>query len=153
MAYVDIWADSFIEARKSRWDALWAIEDLLRPLWFIPAQPVLTLTEERLSKGESILKLIRDGETQVDASFEFMRMWDLSLRELFEDDYVPGYKPEVGVGAFASAFGCELAYSDRELPGVRPVIRAGDPPQKVYDLKPPPVTGGTLGEILERAPV
>ncbi len=148
---MDIWADPSTWARKSRWDAFWAMEDLPRPLWFIPAQPVLTLTEDRLGKGESILELIEDGETQVDASFEFMRMWDQSLRELFADDYVISYKPEVGVGAFASAFGCELAYSARELPGVRPVIQAGDPPQKVYDLKPPAVTDGALGEILKRA--
>ena len=38
---MDIWKGASESAKKERWKALWTMEDLPRPLWFVPATPVL----------------------------------------------------------------------------------------------------------------
>ena len=53
------------------------------------------------------------------------------------------------MSVFASAFGCDVRYFEHTLPWAHPVIKADDPPERVYDLVPPKVTDGQLGQMLE----
>ena len=74
----------------------------------------------------------------------------LQWREAMDvgDDFVPQLRPELGA-VVASAFGCPVRFFDHTAPWVEPLIRAKDPPEKVYELPRPAVTDGQLGTILE----
>jgi len=125
-----------------RWEALWSLEDIGRPLWLIPTSPVLTATVARLVP---IPRLLQDKEVQLQAQLGLLQ-W----RETFDlgDDFVPHIQPQGGVTVFASAFGCKVDFFEHTLPWAHPVITAGDPPEKVYELSPPAVTAGQLGDML-----
>jgi uroporphyrinogen-III decarboxylase len=62
-------------------------------------------------------------------------------------DYVPSICPSLGVIAIASAFGAEVNWWENDFPSVKPLL--GNDPQQVYGLKPPAVTAGELGRILD----
>ncbi|HJX60949.1 MAG TPA: uroporphyrinogen decarboxylase family protein [Dehalococcoidia bacterium] len=125
------------------WEAFWRLEDLGRPLWQIPTPPAETLFEAQLVP---MLQLIQDKAFQLRASLNFL-LWREALA--IGDDWVPHLQPYQGVTPLASAFGCHVRYFDHTSPWVEPVIRAEDPPEKVYDLPRPSVTDGQLGAILE----
>jgi len=54
MVKKDIWKGNSIENRKARWQALWALEELPRPLWFIPADPMLAVPLDFFKKQQSV---------------------------------------------------------------------------------------------------
>jgi len=126
-----------------RWEAFWRLEDLGRPLWMIPTHPVETLMYAQLVP---MRPLLQDKEVQLRASLNFLQ-WRDALA--IGDDFVPYLYPYQGVTVFASAFGCPVRFFDHTAPWVEPLIRAEDPPEKVYDLPKPAVTDGQLGTILE----
>ncbi len=126
-----------------RWEAFWSLEDIGRPLWLIPTSPVLTATVTGLVP---IPQLLQDRETQFQAQLALLR-WRESVD--LGDDFVPHMQPQGGVTVFASAFGCPVDFFTHTLPWAHPVIQTTDPPEKVYELKPPAVTDGQLGKMLE----
>ncbi len=148
---MDIWKDESQEAKKERWKALWAGEDLPRPLWFIPASPVLAITQQKFSNKESVTELFCDREEQFQASLAFNKFFEQTQLTWSHDDFVLHLQPQMGVGVFASAFGCEVEFPPDQMPWSRPVIKAGEPAEKVYQLEPPDVEAGLLGKILDYA--
>jgi len=145
----DIWKSHSLPARKERWKAFWALEDLPRPLWFIPASPVLARFGEWAIKKRSVTELFTDRDVQLSESLKFNRFVKLAQRLWSHDDFVPHLQPQMGVGAFASAFGCQVEFPWNQMPWVHSVIKAGDPATKVYDLEPPGMRSGLLGQILD----
>jgi len=125
------------------WKEFWALEDRERPLWLIPSEPVLTASALLM---EPLTRLFREKEVQLRASLNV-----LNWRETITagDDFVPHLEPYGGVTVFASAFGSEVEFFDHTLPWAHPVIKADDPPEKVYELPAPKITDGQLGEMLE----
>ena len=148
---MDIWEDESVEARKERWKALWDMEDLPRPLWFVPASPVLTATQMYSMQRLPIDELFTNREIQYEVSMTVNTAFEAIQSETFRDDFIPHLQPQMGVGVFASAFGCEVAFPPDQMPWTYPVIKAGDPPEKVYELEPPLVTSGLLGDVLDYA--
>jgi len=126
-----------------RWEAFWRLEDLGRPLWMIPTPPVETLMQAQLVP---MRPLLQDKEVQLHTSLNFLQ-WREALA--IGDDFVPYLYPYQGVTVFASAFGCPVRFFDHTAPWAEPLIRAEDPPEKVYKLPRPAVTDGQLGTILE----
>jgi hypothetical protein len=126
-----------------RWEAFWSLEDIGRPLWMVPTSPAATAVLLGMSR---LPELVLNKEVQLKAELDLLR-W----RESFgvEDDFIPHLQPQGGVSVFASAFGCEVQYFKHTLPWAHPVIRADDPPQKVYELPVPEPTDGQLGQMLE----
>jgi hypothetical protein len=126
-----------------RWEALWRLEDLGRPLWMIPTPPAETLAETQLVP---MRPLLQDKTVQLRGSLNLLQ-WRDALD--IGDDFLPHLQPYQGVTPVASAFGCPVRYFDHSAPWAEPLIRAGDSPQKVYELPRPAVTDGQLGTILE----
>jgi len=125
------------------WKAFWALQDIGRPLWLIPSEPILTAATLRM---EPLPRLFQEKEVQLQASLNALK-W----RETVDvgDDFVPHLEPYGGVTVFASAFGCEIEFFEHTLPWAHPVIKANDPPEKVYDLPAPTPTDAQLGQMLE----
>ncbi len=124
------------------WDGLWSLEDVECPLWLIPTSPVLTAAVAGLAP---IPQLLQDKEVQLNAQLAL-----LAWRETADlgDAFVPHLQPQAGVTVFASAFGCKVDFFKHTLPWAHAVIRESDPPEKVYDLPPPAVDAGQLGDML-----
>jgi hypothetical protein len=148
---MDIWKDQSEEARKERWKALWAMQDLPRPLWFIPASPVLAVSINYFRKKRSVTALFMDRDVQLNESMKFNRFFERVQPLWSRDDFVLPLQPQMGVGVFASAFGCEVKFPWNQMPWSRPLIEAGEPAEKVYELQPPQVRSGLLGDILDFA--
>ena len=125
-----------------RWQAFWALEDVGRPLWIVPTSPVLTAATLGLAP---MPQLVQDPEVQLQAQLGL-----LAWREATDlgDDFVPHVQPYAGVTVFASAFGSRVEFFEHTLPWAHPVIGPEDPPEKVYELGPPAVDAGQLGEML-----
>jgi uroporphyrinogen-III decarboxylase len=125
-----------------RWQAFWALEDVGRPLWLVPTSPVLTAAMLRTAP---MPKLFQDAGVQTEAQLGL-----LAWREATDlgDDFVPHVQPYLGVTVFASAFSCRVEFFEHTLPWAHPVIGPTDPPEKVYELAPPAVDAGQLGETL-----
>ncbi|MFP4040768.1 MAG: hypothetical protein ACLFS7_09520 [Desulfosudaceae bacterium] len=93
---MNIWSNQSAEAKKKRWDTLWALEDLPRPLWFIPATPVMALASKYLGQGRSVTTLFSDREVQFKESLTFVRLCtDLVIDFVKEfktrvDEMIPG---------------------------------------------------------------
>ncbi len=64
-------------------------------------------------------------------------------------DFVPALCPSLGVITFPSAFGCQVKWWERDFPAVKPLPGLGEEPERIYDLEPPGLTDGVLGQILE----
>ncbi len=126
-----------------RWEAFWSLEDIGRPLWMIPSSPALTPT---LSRAISLPQLLQDKEVQLRAQLGVLQ-WRESID--VDDDFVPHLQPQGGVTVFASAFGCHVDFFEHTMPWAHPVVRQNDPPEKVYELSPPAVADGQLGDMLE----
>lgn len=148
---MDIWKSNTHAARKERWKALWAMEDLPRPLWFIPATPVLAVCVYRLSKKRSVTGLFTDRDVQLDESLKFNKFFERAQRFWSKDDFIPHLQPQMGVGVFASAFGCKIKFPWDQMPWSYPLIKPGDSPAKVYEMETPDVRDGLLGDLLDFA--
>jgi len=148
---MDIWKEQSLEAKKERWKALWDMQDLPRPLWFIPASPVLAVSLNYFRKKRSVTALFMDRDVQFEESMRFNRFFEMVQPLWSRDDFVLHLQPQMGVGVFASAFGCEVEFPWDQMPWSRPVIKAGEPAEKVYDLPAPDVHSGLLGDILDFA--
>jgi len=126
------------------WEALWSLEDIGRPLWVFPVAGIILAVMTRM--GVPLSQLMKDKVAQLQAELATLNWRDtVDIR----DDFVPFLQPQGGVTVVASAFGCEVEYFDHTLPWAHPVIKADDPPEKVYEIKPPAVTDGQLGQMLE----
>jgi hypothetical protein len=148
---MDIWKDHSEQAKKERWKALWAGEELPRPLWFVPASPVLALAMDWLGKGRSVTALFLDRDVQFRESMKFNKTFARIQPRWSKDDFVLHLQPQMGVGAFASAFGCRTKFPWDQMPWSYPRIKEGEPAEKVYELEPPDVRAGLLGDILDFA--
>jgi hypothetical protein len=148
---MDIWKDQSQQAKRERWKALWAMDDLPRPLWFIPASPVLAVRFD-LSRSKNLgSELFTDRDVQFNESMKFNESFEKIQHTWSQDDFVVHLQPQMGVGVFASAFGCEMGFPRYQMPWSYPVIKSGEPAEKVYELEAPDVRAGLLGEILDRA--
>lgn len=128
------------------------MEDLPRPLWFVPASPVLSMAlAPNTGKKQSLTSLFTDRETQFRKSMRFNRFFKLAQRFWSKDDFVMHLQPQMGVGVFASAFGCEVDFPPDQMPRAHPLIKSGDSPNRVYELKKPRFDSGLLGNILDYA--
>jgi len=148
---MDIWKEHSEAAKKERWKALWAMEDLPRPLWFIPACPMLAVPEERMRRKLSVDRLFTDKEVQLKASLGFNRFFKPVQRVWSRDDFVLRLQPQMGVGVLASAFGCRIVFPPEQMPWSHYVINANEDASRVHDLSPPDVRAGLLGEVLDFA--
>ena len=72
---MDIWKEQSEAAKKERWKALWAMEDLPRPLWFVPASPVLSVFVKFISRKRSVTGLFVDRDYQLEESMKFNRFF------------------------------------------------------------------------------
>jgi hypothetical protein len=125
------------------WEALWNLEEAPRARWLLPTGPSLV----PLLTGKYPLRhYFRDREMQLQAELDALQ-WRESID--IGDMFIPHLQPMGGVTVFASAFGCPVEFFDHTLPWAHPVIKEGDPSEKVYDLDAPAVTAGQLGEMLE----
>ena len=77
---MDIWKDHSQAAKRERWKALWALEDLPRPLWFIPATPVLGAAMSYLNKRRSLTALFMDRDVQYYESMKFNKQFEFAQR-------------------------------------------------------------------------
>ena len=148
---MDIWKEQSEAAKKERWKALWAMEDLPRPLWFVPASPVLSVFVKFISRKRSVTGLFVDRDYQLEESMKFNRFFSLAQKVWSRDDFVPHLQPQMGVGVFASALGCKVGFPPDQMPWTHFAIQAGEPASKVYDLPTPGVRDGLLGDILDFA--
>jgi hypothetical protein len=93
-----------------RWEALWSLEDIGRPLWILPSSPVLTAT---MAGTVPIPQILQNKETQFLAQKAVMA-WRENTD--IRDDFVPHMQPQGGVTVFASAFGCDVDFFEHTLP-------------------------------------
>ena len=108
---MEIWEDQTVEARKERWKALWALEDLPRPLWFVPASPMLTAVQMYGMQRLPVDGLFTDRELQYEVSVAVNAAFEALQSTSYGDDFIPHLQPQMGVGVFASALGCEAVFS------------------------------------------
>ena len=148
---MDIWKDHSPDAKKQRWQALWQMEDLPRPLWFIPACPMLAIPMERQRRHLTLDKLFSDKHVQLSESLKFNRFYSVIQRFWAQDDFVMRLQPQMGVGVFASAFGSRIEFPPDQMPWSHYVITAHQPAAKVFDFMPPSVRDGLLGDVLDFA--
>ena len=149
---MDIWKERSEEAKKHRWQALWAMEDLPRPIWFIPASPALALAFVFPDiKKRPLNRLFRERDLQFRASMKFNRIFKTLQKVWSRDDFVLHLQPQMGVGVYASAFGCEVDFPPDQMPRTHFAIESGQPAEKVYELKKPTLRSGLLGDVLDFA--
>jgi hypothetical protein len=146
---MEIWSDHSQEAKKERWRALWALEDLPRPLWFLPASPVLAVSLDWTQKKRSLTALFVDRDVQLHESLKFNKFFARAQRLWSQDDFVLHLQPQMGVPVFASAFGCRVKFPWDQMPWSYSRIKENDPAEKVYELTPPDLRDGLLGDILD----
>jgi len=125
------------------WEAFWSLENVGRPLWLFPAASTILAV---LTRMVPLPRLFQEKEVQLQAELATLKWRDAMG---IDDDFVPQLQPQGGVTAFASAFGCRVQYFEHTQPWAHPVIGADDPPEKVYELQPPAVNDGQLGQMLE----
>ncbi len=145
------WKSNSLQARIARWQALWALEELPRPLWFVPADAMLALPLEYAGRRRPLDPLFRSAELQYRETRRFNRFYARLQRLLYRDDYVARYQPQLGIGVFASAFGCQVSFPPDQYPMTHSLIKAGEPYERVYDLAQPVATDGLLGDVLAYA--
>ena len=146
-----MWNSQSTKAKKKRWEALWELDDIPRPLWFIPATPVMALATKFLDEKRSVTKLFSDRDVQLKESLKFNRFFGMAQKFWSRDDFIPQLQAQMGVGIFASAFGCEVDFPEDQFPRAHSLIKAGDPAERANELKLPDVRDGLLGEVLDFA--
>jgi len=72
----------------------------------------------------------------------------MKIRSAYPDDRVPFFHPYLGVGVYASAFGCEIIFPENEQPWTKPLLYLENITE-VYSLKTPQPQNGLLGKVLE----
>lgn len=147
----DIWKDNSIQARIARWQALWAMEDLPRPIWYVPADPMLSLTTDYFKQQKSVKRLFMDQDFQLSESLRWNKFYEMLQGYFYKDDLIPRLQPQLGIGVIASAFGAEVTFSDDQFPMTHPLIQPGAQAEDVYSLEPPKVDAGQLGDVLRYA--
>jgi len=146
-----MWDSQSKKAKKQRWDALWALEDIPRPLWFIPSTPVMALASKNLAEKKSVTDLFSNRDIQLKKSLQFNTFFNMVQKIWSRDDFITHLQPQMGVGVFASAFGCEIDFPDDQFPRSHPLIKSGEPAENVNQIKPPGIRDGLLGEVLDFA--
>src|SRR5690554_5405285 len=117
------WKSNSQQARLARWQALCAMEDLPRPLWFVPADAMLALPLEYAGRRQPVDRLFRCPETQYRETRRFNRLYAWLQRLFYRDDYVPRFQPQLGIGVFASAFGCQVSFPPDQYPMTHSLIK------------------------------
>ena len=125
-----------------RWRSFWALEDQARPFWMIPTTPGMSPPNRF---GLPLIDYLQNPASQLAGQ---LRLLDWRQRANIGDDFVPHLQPQQGTSVFASAFGCRVEYFDHTLPWAHAVIGPDDPPEKVYELTPPDIAAGQLGDML-----
>jgi len=74
------------------------------------------------------------------------QIYDLNESLKVSSEVVPGVQPYVGMGVYASAFGCKVVFSEDSDPWTVPVVKH---PEQVYELQPD-LNGGLLPMVLRR---
>jgi hypothetical protein len=132
---------------------LWDLENTERPGFLVgyvgprvrggqPVRSALFSTDGTYAVRERLLDPARYLEAQLE---------EIEGQAALPGDLVPALCPTLGVIAVPSAFGAEVVWWENDFPAVRPVV--GDAAEKVYDLRPPAVTDGELGRILDHTRV
>jgi len=125
------------------WQALWDLEEAPLARWLLSTAPALL----PIYTGRyPLTKYFYSKEMQLQAELETLAWRDMLD---IDDMFVPHVQPYGGVTVFASAFGCEVEFSEHTQPWAHPVIEGDDPAEKVYDLPRPSVTDGQLGQMLK----
>ncbi len=148
---MDLWNSQSLEAKKQRWRALWALEDIPRPLWFIPATPVLAMASDYLTKKRSVAGIFADRDIQLNRSLKFNTFFDFVQKFWSRDDFITHLQPQMGVGVFASAFGCKIDFPQDQFPRSHPLIKTGESAEIINQMKAPGIRDGQLGDILDFA--
>ena len=139
---MNIWKENSEAAKKERWKALWAMEDLPRPLWFVPASPVLSVFGKFINQKRSVTRLFMDRDYQFERSMKFNRFFSLAQKVWSRDDFVLHLQPQMGVGVFASALGCEVGFLLTRCPGpILPSRREIRPIRSMNSPRPTSVAG------------
>ena len=139
------------EASRAFLERLWHLDNDERPGFLIgytgpdvvggePIQSALFSTEG----AETVKERLLDPDKYLAAQLR-----EIEGQSRLPGDFVPALCPSLGVVAIPSAFGCELLWSERDFPAVKPLIE--DQPEKVFELEAPGVKDGVLGRILEYA--
>jgi hypothetical protein len=144
-----IWKENTNQARLARWEALWALEELPRPIWYVPADPMLSLTTDYFKQGKSVKRLFTDCDHQLAESLRWNAFYEKMQRFFYKDDFIPRLQPQLGIGVIASAFGAKVTFSDDQHPMTHPLIQPGAPADEVLALKQPAVDAGQLADVLE----
>jgi len=115
-----------IERWKPLLESAWRLEPLEAPPVSVGVRPV---SKDLLSSlGYSMRELVLDERKQLR-----QQLHDSAENVNAGCETVPGLIPYVGVGVYASAFGCEIIYPEKIDPWVKPII---DHPRQVYELEP-----------------
>jgi hypothetical protein len=128
---------------------LWHLDNSERPGFLVgyvgprvkggsPVRSALFSTEGKFAVRERLLDPARFLEAQLE---------EIEGQSKLRGDLVPALCPTLGVIAVPSAFGAEVVWWENDFPAVRPVL--GDLPERVYELRPPKVSDGELGRILD----
>jgi uroporphyrinogen-III decarboxylase len=135
--------ESKYRTRIDEMAALWSLEESPCLRWLINLAPAgLSLMREGLSYAD----FFQDPALQLNEELKALA-WVEGLG--IDDLFVPHLQPQAGVTIFASAFGCLIDFPENMYPRSHPLLKSGDPAEKVYDLPRPSVTDGQLGEMLE----
>ncbi len=125
------------------------MEDLPRPLWFFPASPVLASSANYIRKKRSMTALFSDRDVQLEESLKFNKFYEMLQKFWAKDDALIHLQPQMGVGVFASAFGCPVEFPHDQLPWTHFAIKSGEPAEKVYEIEKPNYNSGLLGNVLD----
>lgn len=146
---MDIWKSNSQNARKSRWNAYWNMEDLPRPLWFIPSSPGIARIAGNIATGRDPRPLYKK-EKQYKAQMSLIRLLKLGNATLLRDDFVRNLQPMLGVPIFASAFGCQVDFPKSAMPVSHPLYSGDNAAEQILNIKEhPAVDKNLLGEILD----
>ena len=133
----ELFPASDLAERRAFLEALWSLEDLPRPGFQINVAD---------QSPHNSLERFRDKRKMLEAQLGAIRA---KLGTGICDDYVPALFPYLGVTVFPSAFGCQLRLFEDQQPWAEPILF--DEPQQVYNLEPPRIDAGQLGDVLDYA--
>lgn len=138
-----------VQRNKDFLKRLWALENDERPGFMIgyvgprvkngkPVPSALVSTNGPDTVRDRLLDPAKYLRAQLD---------EIDAQLAQQGDFVPTLCPTLGLVGIPSAFGCEVVWSDNELPAARPAI--GDDPEAVYALPMPTVVDGELARMLD----
>jgi hypothetical protein len=106
-----------------------------------PKLAELSLSSRRCSRRGRTASAIASTE-----KFLAAQLAEIEGQLALRGDFVPALCPTLGVVSIPSAFGCEVIWWERDFPAVRPALAD---PEQVWDLRPPAITDGELGRVLD----